>query len=304
MPNKIDLTGQVFGRLTVIEPAPSLNRATRWVAQCSCGKELVTRTASLLSGRTNSCGCLKLEIVTSLGKSRLTDLTGQTFGRLTAINRGPDYTQRNGRTRPQWRCACVCGSIMLALSENLVSGNTTSCGCQQADTITRDLTGMQFGKLTALARIQKTKKQPVKWLCRCECGNECIVGSRELKAGNTKSCGCLKRLNGPDSPHWKHNIPEKDRAYRRLRTLINSSVHKAHAKLAKLIFERDNYTCQHCGHRGKTLAAHHILPWATYPDLRYATENCIVLCKDCHNEFHSMYGREDFDDEDLKDYLT
>ena len=30
------------------------------------------------------------------------------------------------------------------------------------------------------------------WQCKCECGKECIVSSRELNSGDTISCGCKK----------------------------------------------------------------------------------------------------------------
>lgn len=39
------------------------------------------------------------------------------------------------------------------------------------------------------------RKRPA-WLCRCDCGNQKVVKSEELKNGDTKSCGCLnKELN-------------------------------------------------------------------------------------------------------------
>ena len=67
-----------------------------------------------------------------------------------------------------------------------------------------DLTGQKFGRLTALYRGEKVKDgNHVKWYCVCECGNYCWVGSNELKSGNTKSCGCLKKE--ASSISWKKN---------------------------------------------------------------------------------------------------
>ena len=56
MAQSIDLTGQVFGRLRVIERAHSDN-GVHWVCQCSCGKQAIVRGAVLRYGSTKSCGC-------------------------------------------------------------------------------------------------------------------------------------------------------------------------------------------------------------------------------------------------------
>ena len=56
-----DLTGQKFGRLTVIERAPNKFKKTMWRCRCDCKKEIITRSDSLLNGRTKSCGCLQKE---------------------------------------------------------------------------------------------------------------------------------------------------------------------------------------------------------------------------------------------------
>jgi len=53
-----------------------------------------------------------------------------------------------------------------------------------------DLTGQRFGKLTVL-RPAENKNKRTTWRCRCDCGSECIVTTRNLRAGKTKSCGCI-----------------------------------------------------------------------------------------------------------------
>lgn len=60
--NKIkDLTGQKFGRLTVIGMQPTETRKTFWVCQCDCGNMKVVRSDSLQCGAIRSYGCLKKE---------------------------------------------------------------------------------------------------------------------------------------------------------------------------------------------------------------------------------------------------
>lgn len=54
---KADLTGRVFGRLTVISYQPS----TRWVCRCECGNITVAMTSTLNNGLKRSCGCLVID---------------------------------------------------------------------------------------------------------------------------------------------------------------------------------------------------------------------------------------------------
>lgn len=52
-----------------------------------------------------------------------------------------------------------------------------------------NLTGRLFGRLTVL---ELAARKPVRWRCRCKCGNERTVAAYLLARGRTKSCGCLK----------------------------------------------------------------------------------------------------------------
>ena len=60
---RVDLTGQRFGRLTVLCPADSGNSggSALWHCRCDCGKETDITYSSLVYGRYKSCGCLKKE---------------------------------------------------------------------------------------------------------------------------------------------------------------------------------------------------------------------------------------------------
>ena len=57
----VAMLGRTFGRLTVIEAAGSAphGRGTMWRCSCACGGERTARRDNLLSGVTQSCGCLR-----------------------------------------------------------------------------------------------------------------------------------------------------------------------------------------------------------------------------------------------------
>jgi len=55
------LTGQVFGRLTVLGRDGSMYGTAAWACQCSCGATVRTRTYALKSGHIRSCGCMQRE---------------------------------------------------------------------------------------------------------------------------------------------------------------------------------------------------------------------------------------------------
>lgn len=56
-----------------------------------------------------------------------------------------------------------------------------------------DLTGQKFGKLTVVKRAGSTKDGRAQWLCKCDCGNTCIVMGKLLRNGSVKSCGCYQK---------------------------------------------------------------------------------------------------------------
>lgn len=67
----VDLVGQKFGRLIVIERADETTRCghAKWLCQCECGKTFVAASNNLRFGNTTSCGCLQSEIASEIGKA-------------------------------------------------------------------------------------------------------------------------------------------------------------------------------------------------------------------------------------------
>ena len=114
--------GRVYGQLTGLYPLPRKNGATMWQWRCTCGNEIATQGRLVKDGKTRSCGCLRKEIA---AKKRYRDLTGQTFGLLTAIR--PELRKKGYSTR--WLFLCACGNTHVATGAYVVNGDIQSCGC-------------------------------------------------------------------------------------------------------------------------------------------------------------------------------
>lgn len=63
-----DHTGEIYGRLKVLEFVERKDGKTYWKCKCSCGNEVVRPITYLTSGDTKSCGCLKKETAAENGK--------------------------------------------------------------------------------------------------------------------------------------------------------------------------------------------------------------------------------------------
>jgi hypothetical protein len=195
MPKIIDLTGQRFGRLTVLNKTEKrCGHNIVWHCKCECGNECDINGGDIRQGKTKSCGCLKKEKTAEIGKKyggkkQKEDITGQKFNRLTAL----DYDSE----REKWRCLCDCGNYVYVRANDLKSNNTQSCGCLKKEktselgkTMKEDLTGLTFGRLTVIEDTKIRQNSKPVWKCLCECGSITYVTSSNLKNG-TQSCGCL-----------------------------------------------------------------------------------------------------------------
>ena len=82
---------------------------------------------------------------------------------------------------------------------------------------TKDLTGQKFGKLTVIKMSEERgNRNQIKWICKCECGNIHIVTGESLRAGKSKSCGCLK--------HEDSYNKIQDREFALWKQLYNSTI--------------------------------------------------------------------------------
>ena len=124
-------------------------------------------------------------------------MIGRKYGRLVVLRKSKDKSKTG---RVLWKCECSCGSgkIVKALYENLQCGEIQSCGCLAKEKLIERkkhaldyMIGNKYGRLTVLERVDLDNKIPM-LRCMCDCGNEVIVSARNLRDGQTKSCGCYK----------------------------------------------------------------------------------------------------------------
>ena len=111
------------------------------------------------------------------------------------------------------------------------------------------------------------------------------------------------------TPEWNRKIGDSQRGSKGSNwkggvTPINRIIrHSSSFRLwREAVFKRDNWTCQECRRRGGELHPHHIKPFAFFPELRFAINNGVTLCKECHKQTDT-YGRKMYKNGTYKNFL-
>lgn len=194
--------GNIYGLLTVVSAGPKKGRHAGWLCKCSCGNsELVHCSgAELRGGGRKSCGCAN--------QSRVIDLTGKIFGRLTVLRRGPNIGQT-----PGWSCSCDCGNPepILLRADQLKKGIPGDCGCSK-DPYGKGIYG------PFLSRAQSKEKGLKQYFLGTSC-KQGHVAPRVTSGGECMECkriaSAKKRAEGyfleyeakrrETDPNWKAN---------------------------------------------------------------------------------------------------
>lgn len=100
----------------------------------------------------------------------------------------------------------------------------------------KDISGQQFGYLTAIRVDESSTSKAKKWVCKCKCGNNCIVFSSDLISGHTQSCGC-KRYESRNKIHGLSSTP----------------LYKTWCTMKKRCFDKNEKCYKHYGARGITV---------------------------------------------------
>ena len=132
--------------------------------------------------------------------SKLENLSGQRFGKLTVLERDRYYISPSGAHSIMWKCKCDCGNVVSVRGSHLKEGKSKSCGCNGGKLI--DITGKRFGSLVVLEKVNHKR---TRYKCRCDCGNTVEVDSYYLRHGIANPCQCSKKYHsGEDSATYKH----------------------------------------------------------------------------------------------------
>ena len=113
-------------------------------------------------------------------------LIGKRFGRLTVLH---VYHEKDGRnSRLVLVCRCDCGNTYITTSYALRKGKAKSCGCSRR----KDITGLRFGKLTAIERTERyvvyNNRKKFLWKCVCDCGETVYRLPEKLRKNANYAC--------------------------------------------------------------------------------------------------------------------
>ena len=90
MPKKgdyIDITGKIFGKLTVIQLSEHIDRKYYWECKCECGNITIVEGSKLKNGHTKSCGCIKKERISKVNYKNGLSKTKIAFTYRNMLNR-------------------------------------------------------------------------------------------------------------------------------------------------------------------------------------------------------------------------
>jgi len=144
------------------------------------------------------------------------------------------------------------------------------------------------------------KKDFGKWMIGKKHSEETKQKISKANKGRKWSQESKRKLNelrkeGKNNPGWKGGItPENKKIWRSIEMRL----------WREAVFARDNWTCQKCKEKGGKLQSHHIQNFAQYPELRFAIDNGITFCMNCHILFHKIFGRKNNIKKQIEKYLN
>lgn len=187
-----DLTGERFGRLTVIRQVvyeTNRNNNRYWLCRCECGNEMIAPTTNLFSGKSHQCRQCSIQ-------DSHKDIVGQRFGKLV-VNNVEYIIDDQGVYKTICTCLCDCGNTKKVLRSSLISGRTISCGCAVTDSNFKDRTGDIINNVAFISVNRKANDGGYLWNCKCPyCGQIFVANPQHIKNFSVISCGCQAQSRG------------------------------------------------------------------------------------------------------------
>lgn len=290
MSNFIDLTGQRFGKLTIIEQSKNdKGTGAFWKCLCDCGNETIVVGSHLRSGDTSSCGKCKKEIKQ---KNRIKDFTGLKFGWIEVIEK----VGQNDKKQYLYLCKCQCGNEFIKASSEI---RRLTC-CYNCRNRKRSLDanqkyiGKKFSRLIILNIYFDDNKPDCMANAQCECGNIINIPFTRIKNNSTKSCGCAKI----GCNIGKFTTEERHSSFQQL-----YKGYKYSAKQRNLSFNlsendfRDitSSDCYYCGKEPNQIKNKNVNGYYVYngidridSSMGYELSNVVSCCKECN------FGKRDY----------
>lgn len=137
-------------------------------------------------------------------------------------------------------------------------------------------TGTRLGHKNSIETRRKIKEARV---------NQIFTPEQKLEISKRVAKEWKDGVRKPEALSWY--IDGRHRANKPIKQSIEYKLWR------KSVFERDDHTCQDCKLRGGELQGHHIKPQSVYPELRFAIDNGVTLCRTCHMKTDSWGMRID-----------
>ena len=236
MPKYIDLTGKKFGRLTVLSKVENLRewdiqgnvvpKPTTFLCRCDCGTQKEVNASNLKRGLTRSCGCLAREMKKNnkYAKKEVTKKRRKPNGKGRSLMRTDPEIIKKARERSSF-----------AIS-------------QKTKEFANSLRGFVFGNLKVIG-YGGTKKNHLRLKAKCLlCGTVKSYARYSLESGNTRSCGCAKKLKcarnresmvGRESKCWTVEGVGKRLKKRGLLLIVKNKLTGEIREMRKDVFDRN-----------------------------------------------------------------
>ena len=130
------------------------------------------------------------------------------------------------------------------------------------------------------------------WSIRATIINHCKYCDKEIRT--TKARNKVYCNNECRNLHYRETQKGEASHFWKGGKTKESKIRKTNAEYKEWrmkVFERDNFTCQMCGEKSRTLEAHHIKEQCNYPELIYDVDNGLTLCHECHKKTDN-YGNK------------